>query len=177
MAPSGNIENRIPESWTSPEDTPGESRVALGSAKSKGKSTGTGAGTRAVVEEFLVRAGEGEPERIAALFAEKVDWMIADNPAVPWIRPRSTRADVVAHFRELAAAVEPMQGSGRAVEALVVEGNEAMVTGRLAGRVRATDREFTSPFALRLTVEGGKVTRFHLYEDSLTVAAACAPVE
>ncbi|MGP3973224.1 nuclear transport factor 2 family protein [Streptomyces sp. 8N114] len=133
------------------------------------------AATRAVVEEFLGRVEKGDAERIAELFAEEVDWMIAANPTVPWIRPRSTRADVAAHFRELAAGVEPMAGSGRAVEALVVEGNEAMLTGNIAGRVRATGKELTSPFAMRLTVENGEVTRYHLYEDSLAVAAACAP--
>ncbi|MGP3985524.1 nuclear transport factor 2 family protein [Streptomyces sp. 3N207] len=131
--------------------------------------------TRAGVEEFLGRVGKGDAERIAELFAEEVDWMIAANPTALWMRPRSTRADVAAHFRELSVGVEPMAGSGRAVEALVVEGNEAMLTGNIAGRVRATGKELTSPFAMRLTVENGEVTRYHLYEDSLAVAAACAP--
>ncbi|WP_247746859.1 nuclear transport factor 2 family protein, partial [Streptomyces oryzae] len=129
---------------------------------------------RAVVEEFLVRVGEGDAGRIAELFAKEVDWMVAPNPTVPWIRPRSTRADVAAHFRELAAGMEPIGANGRAVEALVVEGDEAMLTGNIAGRVRATGKEFTTPFALRLTVRDGKLTRYHLYEDSLAVAAACA---
>ncbi|WP_019354821.1 MULTISPECIES: nuclear transport factor 2 family protein [Streptomyces] len=132
---------------------------------------------RAVVEEFLSRVGAGDPERIAALFAEQVDWMIADNPVVPWVRPRPTRADVAAHFRELAAGVEPMAPRGRPLEALVVEGDEAVVTGNLAGRVRATGKEFVSPFALRLTVERGLVVRYHLYEDGVAVAAACTPDE
>ncbi|MFI7244499.1 nuclear transport factor 2 family protein [Streptomyces qinglanensis] len=131
--------------------------------------------TRAVVEEFLSRVGAGDPERVAALFAEQVDWMIAENPTVPWVRPRPTRADVAAHFRELAAGVEPMAPRGRPLEALVVEGDEAVVTGNLAGRVRATGKEFFAPFALRLTVEQGLVVRYHLYEDGVAVAAACAP--
>ena len=31
---------------------------------------------------------------------------------------------------------------------------------------------YTSPFALHLTVEDGLITRYHIYEDSLTVAHA-----
>lgn len=163
--------------------------TSTGEAQSTGTGTGTGAAmsgsaggtghagvsTRTVVQEFLKRAGEGDPERIAALFAEKVDWMIAENPVVPWIRPRRTRADVAAHFTELAAGVEPLDGEGRALGALVVEGNEAVITGVLVGRVRATGKEFSSPFALRLTVEEGELTRYHIFEDSLTIAAACQP--
>lgn len=144
---------------------------------SEAGNSGVGDGTRALVEEFMKRAGEGDPERIAALFAERVDWMIAANPAVPWIRPRETRADVAAHFTELAAGVAPLDGDGRAVSAIVVDGEEAVVTGELAGRVRATGKEFRSPFALRLTAdaETGELIRYHVYEDSLTVAAACRP--
>jgi uncharacterized protein len=65
------------------------------------------ASTRAMAEDFLRRLGEGDPDRIAELFAEHVDWQLdwpdSGYPAVPWIRPRSTRADVADHFWEIAA--------------------------------------------------------------------------
>ncbi|EDY51581.1 conserved hypothetical protein [Streptomyces clavuligerus] len=130
--------------------------------------------TRATAEEFLGRLQEGDPERIAALFAERVDWLIAENPAVPWIRPRRTRADVADHFRELA---EGQQGdpAGTAIEALLTDGTEALFSGVLAGRVRSTGRYFSSPFAIRLSVVDGLIVRFRVYEDSLAIAAACAP--
>ncbi|MFC4493234.1 nuclear transport factor 2 family protein [Streptomyces ovatisporus] len=129
--------------------------------------------TRAVVEQFLQRLGEGDPERVAALFAERVDWMIAENPAVPWMRPRSTREDVAGHFAELAAGTLPEE-AGNTVEAVIVAGGEAVVTGRLSGAVRATGKRFESPFALRLVVEDGLITTYRVYEDSLAVAAAFA---
>lgn len=50
------------------------------------------------------------------------------------------------------------------VDSVVVEGAEAMLTGHLAGVVRATGKSFRSPFAMRLTVE-----------DSLAIAEACTP--
>ncbi|MGW6603725.1 nuclear transport factor 2 family protein [Streptomyces sp. NPDC055036] len=130
--------------------------------------------TRATVQELLRRIAEGDPGRIAALFAERVDWHIAENPAVPWIRPRATRADVADHFRELAEGQTPDPAAG-SVDALVVEGTEAMLSGTLAGTVRSTGNAFRSPFAMRLTVEDGLITGYRVYEDSLAIAAACTP--
>ncbi|MEU7135369.1 nuclear transport factor 2 family protein [Streptomyces sp. NPDC046261] len=130
--------------------------------------------TRAVVREFLTRFGEGAPDRIAALFAETVDWMIAGNPVVPWLRPRSTRADVERHFRELTDGMVPVD-SGLVIEAFVVDGAEAVLTGHLAGAVQTTGKTFRSPFAVRLTVEDGLITRYHLYEDSYAIGEACTP--
>ncbi|WP_439383774.1 hypothetical protein [Amycolatopsis lexingtonensis] len=52
--------------------------------------TGAEADTRAVVAEFLTRLAEGDPDRIAGLFADTVDWRLdwpeAGHPAMPWIR-------------------------------------------------------------------------------------------
>ncbi len=46
--------------------------------------------------------------------------------------------------------------------------------GHLSGTVRATGKSFEGPFALHLTVEDGRITRHHLYENSLSIAEACA---
>ncbi|MFI1015683.1 nuclear transport factor 2 family protein [Streptomyces sp. NPDC020965] len=141
-------------------------------AAAPGEVTDTTAATRAAVEAFLTRLQEGSPDRVAELFAERVDWMIAENPAVPWLRPRSTRADVAAHFRELGEGQRP-DPSGTSVDAIVVAGPEAMLSGWLAGTVLATGKSFRSPFAMRLTVEHGLIVRYHVVEDSLAIAAAC----
>ncbi|REK91922.1 ketosteroid isomerase [Streptomyces inhibens] len=130
--------------------------------------------TRAVVEDYLRRAAEGNPERIAAVYAEKVDWMVAENPQAPWIRPRSTRADVAGHWVDLAAHTVPGRG-GFSIDTIVVEGTEAVLTGHLSGTVRATGKTFEGPFALRLSMDDGLITRHHVYENSLSVAEACTP--
>ncbi|MFD5000422.1 nuclear transport factor 2 family protein [Streptomyces buecherae] len=132
--------------------------------------------TRAVVAEYLRRAADPEqgPEEIAAMYAEEVEWQIAPNPAVPWIRPRSTRADVVGHWVELAEHTVPEAG-GATIDAFLVDGADAVLTGHLHGTLRATGKSFHSPFALRLTVADGEIVRHHIYEDSLGIAAACTP--
>lgn len=136
--------------------------------------------TRAVVEELLHRIGVGDPEHIAALYAEqgdwKLDWPEAEHgrPATPWIRHRSTRADAAAHYREIAEHHVPEEVATE-VERILVDGNDAVVLGEIRQLARSTGRAYRARFALHLTVEDGLVTRHHVYEDSLAVAQAFEP--
>ncbi|WP_329377667.1 nuclear transport factor 2 family protein [Streptomyces sp. NBC_01716] len=131
-----------------------------------------GDATRAVVREFLTARAAGDTERLVALFADEVDWLLAENPVVPWIRPRFTGAECAAQFGELMEYVVP-EDARATVDALMVDGKDAMLTGHLAGTVRATGKSFEGPFALRLTIEDGRIIRHHLYENSLSIAEAC----
>ncbi|MFD4029832.1 nuclear transport factor 2 family protein [Streptomyces sp. NPDC058637] len=130
--------------------------------------------TRAVVREFLAARLAGDTRRLVALFAEEVDWLLAENPAVPWIRPRYTAADCAAQFTELMEHCVP-EDARASVDTFLVDGTDAVLLGRLAGTVRATGKSFEGPFALHLTAEDGRITRHHLYENSLSIAAACTP--
>ncbi|RSN01243.1 ketosteroid isomerase [Nonomuraea sp. WAC 01424] len=133
--------------------------------------------TRTVVEELLRRIGEGDPERIAELYAEpgdwKLDWPEAEHgrTATPWIRHRSTRADAAAHYREIADHHVP-ELVATEVERILVDGGDAVVLGEIRQTARSTGRSYRARFALHLTVEDGLVTRHHVYEDSLAVAQA-----
>ncbi|MBT2207767.1 nuclear transport factor 2 family protein [Actinomadura sp. NEAU-AAG7] len=137
-------------------------------------------GTRAAVEELLRRIGEGDPERIAAMYAEhsdwKLDWPEAEHgrAATPWIRHRATRADAAAHFREIAEHHVP-EDVATEVERVLVDGADAVVLGEIRQTARSTGRAYRARFALHLTIEDGLVTRHHVYEDSLAVAQAFAP--
>jgi ketosteroid isomerase-like protein len=130
--------------------------------------------TRAVVQEFLAARLAGDTERLVELFADEVDWVLADNPGVPWIRPRSTAAECAAQFDELMEHTVP-EDARASLDAFLVDGADAVLTGHLSGTVRATGKPFEGPFALRLTVEDGRITRHHLYENSLSIAEACTP--
>ncbi|MEV6758565.1 nuclear transport factor 2 family protein [Streptomyces sp. NPDC051214] len=143
-------------------------------------SIATSTNTRAVVQELLRRIGEGNPERIADLYAEQGDWKL-DWPesehgrtATPWIRHRSTRADAAAHYRELAENHVP-EHAATEVERILVDGSDAVVLGEIRQTARPTGRAYKARFALHLTVEDGLVTRHHVYEDSLAVAQAFEP--
>ncbi|KFG69474.1 nuclear transport factor 2 family protein [Microvirga sp. BSC39] len=130
--------------------------------------------TRAVVQEFLAARLAGNTERLVALFADEVDWVLAENPAAPWIRPRSTAAECAAQFTELMEHVVP-EDARASVDTFLVDGTDAVLMGHLSGTVRATGKSFAGPFALHLTVENGRITRHRLYENSLSIAEACTP--
>ncbi|MER7502248.1 nuclear transport factor 2 family protein [Nonomuraea pusilla] len=131
--------------------------------------------TRDVVDELLRRMAKGDHERTAELFAEPIDWQLSwpdeGHPAVPWIRPRSGRDEVADHFRSLEDH-HVTELNGTTVTHILVDGAHAVVLGEIAQTVRASGTAYTSPFALHLTVEDGLITRYHIYEDSLTVARA-----
>ncbi|MFC8145472.1 nuclear transport factor 2 family protein [Streptomyces paradoxus] len=134
----------------------------------------TAEATRLAVQKFLGLRLAGDTEGLAALFADEVDWMLADNPGVPWIRPRSTAAECAAQADELGRYTVP-EDARASVDTVLVDGTDAVLMGQLSGTVRATGKSFSGPFALRLTVEDGRITRHHLYENSLSIAEACAP--
>ena len=130
--------------------------------------------TRAVVQEFLAARLAGDTERLVSLFADEVDWVLAENPAARWIRPRSTAAECAAQFTELMEYTVP-EDARASVDTLLVDGPHAVLMGRVSGTVRATGKSFEGPFALHLTVENGRITRHRLYENSLSIAQACMP--
>ncbi|MCK7627727.1 nuclear transport factor 2 family protein [Streptomyces sp. RS10V-4] len=139
--------------------------------------TATAPATRTVVEDLLRRIGEGDPDRIAELYADGADWKL-DWPesehgraATPWIRHRSSRADAAAHYRTLAEHHVPGAADTR-IERILVDGPDAVVLCEIRQTARATGRAYRSRCALHLTVENGLVTRHHVYEDSLAVAQA-----
>ncbi|MEU5284710.1 nuclear transport factor 2 family protein [Streptomyces sp. NPDC020755] len=142
-------------------------------------STATSTSTRTVIEELLRRIGEGNPERIAEMYAEQGDWKLSwpeaehGRTATPWIRHRSTRADAAAHYRELAEHHVPEQVATE-IERILVDGSDAVVLGVIRQTARPTGRAYRARFALHLTVADGLVTRHHVYEDSLAVAQAFA---
>jgi ketosteroid isomerase-like protein len=129
--------------------------------------------TRAVVQEFLAARLAGDTERLIALFADEVDWVLAENPVARWIRPRSTAAECAAQFTELMEYTVP-EDARASVDTFLVDGTHAVLMGNVSGTVRATGKSFEGPFALHLTVENGRITRHRLYENSLSIAEACA---
>jgi len=149
-------------------------KSTAGAARTTPTAGSAAEATRAVVQEFLAARASADTGRLVALFADEVDWLLAENPGVPWIRPRSTAAECAAQFTELMEYTVP-EDARASVDTFLVDGSDAVLMGHLSGTVRATGKSFEGPFALRLTVEDGRITRHHLYENSLSIAEACAP--
>jgi len=135
--------------------------------------------TRETVTELLHRIGSGDPEKIAELYAERVDWRLSWPPedrtaVVPWIRERNSRAGVAEHFR-LIGQHHVAGATTATVDRLLVDGQDAVVLGALTNTAASTGRPYEAAFALHVTVERGEIVRHHIYEDSLAVWTAFAP--
>lgn len=132
----------------------------------------------AVAKSYLERVGAfwaapETPERLEAildLFAENVDWDIpGDLETVPWIGPREGRAGIAAFYRDLVSRLESRRFEARRI---LADEDTAVVLGDLESVVRATGKLIQSPFAYDLTLQGGKIVRYRMLEDSYAVARA-----
>lgn len=128
--------------------------------------------TTDVTNAFLAGLGAQDADGLGELFAEEIDWIVPGNPALaPWAGVRSRKSEVPAYFRDLWAALEPGK-SVVSVDAVVTDGEEAVIFAVFDHIAAPTGRAFHTAAAMRLTVVGGQITRMHLFEDTGAVAAA-----
>ncbi len=130
--------------------------------------TTTLASTKDIIEAFFARFGAGDADGVLELFADEVDFNVAGAYFVPWTGPRTDKAGV-GEFLAAAAAVEPQEF---AVERILADGGVGVALGHFTHKVVATGRTFSSRFALHVTVDGGLITRYHMFEDSYAIAEA-----
>jgi ketosteroid isomerase-like protein len=130
--------------------------------------------TRDVVEQFFGLVGGGaEPEDVALLFADEIDWDVPGSPSVPWTGRRSKRAEVADYLRTLGAHIVPEENVDE-IETILYDGDHAVVLGRFGRVARPTGRRYEMAVAMHFQVSGDKIVKFRLYEDSFQVAAAYA---
>ena len=127
--------------------------------------------TIAVVNTFLERLNAHDADGIAALFADQIDWYVPGNTALPWVGPRSRRAEVANYFRTM----WPYFEEGKSIVTpgnLVITGDDAVVFAAFTHTVKGNGRTFQTPVALQLTISGSKIVRLNLYEDTWVVSRA-----
>ncbi|MGC5311417.1 nuclear transport factor 2 family protein [Micromonospora zamorensis] len=130
--------------------------------------------TREVVERFFGLLGGGAaPEEIAMVFAEDVDWDVPGSPAVPWVGRRSTRAEVADYLRVLGANIVPEENVDE-VEAILYDGDDAVMVGRFGRVARSTGRRYDMAVAMHFRVRDDQIVKLRLFEDSFKVANAYA---
>ncbi|MFF1570567.1 nuclear transport factor 2 family protein [Streptomyces sp. NPDC058293] len=83
---------------------------------------------------------------------------------MPWTGPRTKRSEVADYFRTLGANIVPEKNVDD-IEALLVDGDHAVMLGRFTRVAKGTGRTFMTPIAMHLQVAGGKIVKLHLYEE------------
>jgi len=120
--------------------------------------------TRRLVETFFRRLSERDPDAVAELFSDDVDWYIPGNQELAsWLGRRSSRKDVAEFFRLLWENAEPITAH---LDHVLVDENVAIVTGSFSSRMRRTGKTFESIFSADFTVRDGAIVRYRLLEDS-----------
>ena len=126
--------------------------------------------TGAVMDDFFRQLAARDPEALAALCADPVDWYIPGNEAVaPWLGRRRDPRGVAAYARALFAATRPL---GASIHHRWIDGEFGIVSGEFASELTATGREFRSPFTADFVVRGGRIVRYRLLEDSQALVEA-----
>ncbi|MFJ9417346.1 nuclear transport factor 2 family protein [Streptomyces sp. NPDC101227] len=121
----------------------------------------------ALFEQLLSGA---PPNELAERFDETVDWYIpGDTAVVPWIGRKTGRAGVAEFYTQLAQGAEAKDFK---IETIVGDGDRCVVLGSLRTGVLATGRDIETDFAFDIEVRDGLITRYHMFEDTLTVAKA-----
>jgi uncharacterized protein len=121
--------------------------------------------TRAVVQAFLNELGNKNPEKIAACFAEDIDWYIFESEKFPWTGRRTKRAEVAVVFQTLFSYFN--DGKDKFIlGSFMVDGSEAALFAQLGRQFKKTGRDFLMHVAINFTVANGKIVKFYLYEQT-----------
>lgn len=91
-----------------------------------------------------------------------MSFSIPHPPGIPWIPEVDSAEDMRTFFEPLRTPVRSKEFHLRQV---IADGDGVVLIGRLVSEVRKTGRDIDTAFALHATVEGGRITRYHLYED------------
>jgi peroxiredoxin/ketosteroid isomerase-like protein len=122
---------------------------------------------RSILQRWLTALGAGDLTTLKGLLAEHVDWDIPGAAHVPWAGPRSTPESVAGAITTLGSLLTPRSFS---VAKIIADEADAAAFGSFTQQVNATGAQFTSEFAIRITTENGKITRYRIHEDSYAVA-------
>lgn len=119
------------------------------------------------VETFFEHVTAGDVDGAVALMDPDAAW----NPAkVPWSRGGYRGPDGVREY--LAAWAAELEDCSANIERVLGCGDEAVALGTGSGRVRATGRSFSVPFAFVFAVRDGLVVRMDAHIDTATIRDA-----
>jgi ketosteroid isomerase-like protein len=130
--------------------------------------------TRETVEKFYALLGAGDTAAVIGLLADDFHWEIpGDVDTAPWLGLRTTTQEVEEFFVHQGNHLEREAFD---IDHIVVDGPDAVVLGRAAGRVRSTGKPLEFQFAVHFVVDvEGRISRYVFFEDSWHIAEAMRP--
>lgn len=127
--------------------------------------------TKQTVDKFFEYVTAKNPEKIASMVSENVDWYIFESKYMPWTGHRSKRAEVLELFKTLFSYF--IDGSEKLeAKSFLLQGNQVAVFGTIERTVKKTGKHFKMPLAIHLTVENNLISQFTIYEETLIIEKA-----
>ncbi|TDP03163.1 nuclear transport factor 2 family protein [Flavobacterium sp. 245] len=124
--------------------------------------------TKQTAEKFFEYIGAKNPEKIASMVSENVDWYIFESKYMPWTGHRSKREEISVLFKTLFSYF--IDGSEKLeVQSFLLRGNEVSVFGFVERTVKKNGKHFKMPLAIHITVENNLISKFSLYEETLII--------
>jgi ketosteroid isomerase-like protein len=121
-----------------------------------------------VVKDFFAAMGSGDKQRLLALVAEDIEWII---PGEDW--------PLAGTHRGHAGLENVLQKANKTVETsfpeppeFIAQGDRVLVVGFATGTVKATNRKFEDHWVFAITVRNGKLTNIREYIDTQALARA-----
>jgi ketosteroid isomerase-like protein len=122
-----------------------------------------------IVKEFFAAMGGGDKERLLALSAEDIEWIIPGDWA--WAGTHRGHAGLTNFLQKAPETVEVSTSGHRE---FVAQGDRIVVLGVATGRVKAANKTFEDHYVFSITVRNGKVSNIREYIDTLALASETA---
>src|SRR3984893_5651693 len=121
-----------------------------------------------IVKDFFAAIGRGDKERLLALVAEDIEWII---PGEDWPLAGTHRGHAGLE-NLLQKANETVETSYPEPPEFIAQGDRVLVVGFATGKIKATNRAFKDDWVFAITVRNGKVTKIREYIDTQALARA-----
>jgi ketosteroid isomerase-like protein len=121
-----------------------------------------------VVKDFFAAIGSGDKQRVLALVAEDIEWIV---PGEGWSLAGTHRGHAgIADVLQKASA--ELETTYPKPPEFVAQGDRVLVIGVATGKIKATNKPFKDDWVFDITVRNGKLTNIQEYIDTQALARA-----
>jgi hypothetical protein len=121
-----------------------------------------------IVKDFFAAIGNGDKQRVLALSAEDIEWII---PGEDWPLAGTHRRHAGLE-NLLQKANETVETSYPGPPGFIAQGDRVLVVGVATGKIKATNKPFKDHWVFDITVRNGKLTNIREYIDTQALARA-----
>ena len=121
-----------------------------------------------LVKDFFAAMSSGDKQRLLALAAEEIEWII---PGEDWPLA-GTHRGYAGLEKLLQKASDTVETSYPEPPEFVAQGDRVLVVGVATGKIKATNKTFQDHWVFDITVRNGKLTNIREYIDTQALARA-----